>query len=197
MSPAMFMKSASRIAVGVRAASLAAVLLAPVLLSGCDETRKALGQVKQPPDEFAVFQRAPLSLPPDYGLRPPAPGTERPQAVNPRDQVRAALGQRQPANDPQLANMSPGERQLLQLTGANRVDPSIRAQVNAETRAIEEDSRGLTDMIVFWRKPQEVGTAVDADKEARRIRENQATGKPITEGKTPTIQRREKGWLER
>jgi len=186
----------TRTLLGLRSVLLVA-LLAPVALGGCDETRKALGQVKQPPDEFAVFQRAPLSLPPDYGLRPPAPGSERPQAVNPRDQARAALGQRQPAADPALANMSAGERQLLQLTGANRADPAIRGQVNAETRALEADSVSLADKIIFWRKPEELGTAVDPDKEARRIRENQATGKSITDGKTPTIHRRDKGWLER
>jgi hypothetical protein len=38
---------------------------------------------------------------------------------------------------------------------------------------------------------------VDAEKEAKRIREAQIAGKPITDGKTPTIQRRSKGLLER
>ena len=193
MSSAMF----TRTPTGSRTASLIVALAALTVLGGCDETRKALGQVKQPPDEFAVFQRAPLSLPPDYGLRPPAPGSERPQAVNPRDQARAALGQRQPASDPSLANLSQGERQVLQLSGGSRVDPAVRGQVNAETRDLEADSRSLADKIVFWRKPAEVGTAVDADKEAKRIRDAQTAGKPITDGKTPTIQRRSKGLLER
>ena len=180
-----------------RGAALVVALIALTSLGGCEETKKALGQVKQPPDEFAVFQRAPLSLPPDYALRPPAPGAERPQAVNPRDQARAALGQTQPAADPSLANLSPGERQLLQLTGGNRVTPGIRGIVNAESRELDRDSQSFTDKIVFWRKPQEVGTAVDPEKEARRIRENQAAGKAITDGTTPTIQRRQKGLLER
>ena len=56
-----------------RTVALGVALLAVAALGGCEETKKALGQVKQPPDEFAVFQRAPLSLPPDYALRPPAP----------------------------------------------------------------------------------------------------------------------------
>ena len=181
-----------------RAVSLVVALIALGALAGCEETKKALGQVKQPPDEFAVFQRAPLSLPPDYGLRPPAPGTERPQAVNPRDQALAALGQsRAAATDPGLINLSPGERQLLQLTGGNRADPAIRGVVNAEARDLERDSQGFTDKIVFWRKQQDPSTAIDPDKEARRIRENQATGKPLTEGETPIIQRRQKGLLER
>ena len=76
----------------MRLVCVSLLLAASAALSGCEQAKQALGQSKQPPDEFAVFQRAPLSVPPDFGLRPPAPGAERPQAVNPRDQARAALG---------------------------------------------------------------------------------------------------------
>ena len=54
------------------------VLTIVSLLSGCEKAKQALGQTKEAPDEFAVFQRAPLSLPPDYALKPPRPGSERP-----------------------------------------------------------------------------------------------------------------------
>ena len=60
---------------------LCALLAAVAFLSGCEETKRALGQTKEGPDEFAVYQRAPLSLPPEYGLKPPNPGADRPQAV--------------------------------------------------------------------------------------------------------------------
>jgi hypothetical protein len=177
-----------------------AVLAATLSLSACDSTKKALGMGKNSPDEFAVYSRAPLSLPPDYGLRPPAPGSERPQAVNPRDQAAAALGakpQDRQAGDTSLAKLSPGERALLQITGANNVDPSIRATVNSESRTIEEADKSFADKLVFWRDPAEFGTAVDAEKEQKRIREAQAAGKPINEGDVPTIERRQKGFLER
>ncbi len=47
------------------------------------------------------------------------------------------------------------------------------------------------DRIMFWRKPGETaqGSVVDPAREAKRIRENQALGRPITEGDTPTIER--------
>jgi hypothetical protein len=48
-------------------------------LSGCDSAREVFGYNKQAPDEFQVYARAPLSLPPDYNLRPHegrAPGAE-------------------------------------------------------------------------------------------------------------------------
>ena len=47
------------------------VLALCVLLPACAETRRALGFDKAPPDEFQVVQRAPLSVPPDFALRPP------------------------------------------------------------------------------------------------------------------------------
>lgn len=171
------------------------LLGATLALGGCEQAKQALGQTKQPPDEFAVFQRAPLSVPPDFGLRPPAPGTERPQAVNPRDQARAALGRAgvQPAS----ADLSQGERSILQLTGANQVDPAIRMRVNTETRELEADSGTFTDKLLFWRKPTEFGTAVDPAQEQKRIREAQASGTPVNEGDMPMIKQRQRGLLER
>lgn len=178
-----------------------AALAAALGLSACDSAKKALGMGKNAPDEFAVYSRAPLSLPPDYGLRPPTPGIDRPQAVNPRDQAAAVLGakpqDRRVGGDPTLANLSPGERQLLQITGANNVDPSIRATVNSESKTIEEADKSFADKLVFWRDAPAFGTAVDAEKEEKRIREVQATGAPINQGDVPTIERRQKGFLER
>lgn len=173
----------------------AMVLGAGIALSGCEQAKQALGQTKQPPDEFAVFQRAPLSIPPDFGLRPPAPGTERPQAVNPRDQVRAALTRGGEA--PTGGDLSAGERSILQLTGANQADPSVRARVNNETRDLQVDSGSITDKLVFWRKPPEFGTAIDPAQEQKRIREAQAEGTPLGEGDVPMIKQRQKGLLER
>ena len=53
--------------------------------------------------------------------------------------------------------------------------------------------------MIFWvdDKPFE-GTVVDAEKEQQRIRENQALGKPITEGETPQVKKKraKKGLLE-
>ncbi len=72
-----------------------ALLPALVLLGGCgEEMRKSLGLGKNAPDEFQVVRRAPLSLPPDFQLRPPQPGAARPQEGSTTDQARSAvLGQ--------------------------------------------------------------------------------------------------------
>jgi hypothetical protein len=46
-----------------------------VLLSGCAHRSYA----HKGPDEFAVARQAPLVIPPDFTLTPPAPGAARPQ----------------------------------------------------------------------------------------------------------------------
>ena len=53
--------------------------LALVLLSGslsaCSGVKKKLGLENSAPDEFLVTSRAPLSLPPEYDLRPVPDGS--------------------------------------------------------------------------------------------------------------------------
>src|ERR1044072_3060180 len=58
--------------------SVALAVTAPAL-AGCENTKEMLGLTKRSPDEFQVVSRAPLTMPPDYSLRPPTPGAPRPQ----------------------------------------------------------------------------------------------------------------------
>ena len=156
---------------------------------------------KQKPDEFMVYSRAPLSLPPDYGLRPPVPGRDRPQNVTPIDNARQALlaGRAPAASARPIApgdGVSPGVRFLLDKTGGAAADPGIRQLINEETTILAEEDESITESIMFWGTPTEYGTVVDPVQEARRIQENQALGRPLTEGETPTIERRRRALLE-
>ena len=58
----------------IRGVTPAVLVVAGLMVGACGDTRKVLGYDKVTPDEFKVVSRAPLSLPPDYGLRPPQPG---------------------------------------------------------------------------------------------------------------------------
>ena len=49
---------------------------------------------------------------------------------------------------------------------------------------------------MFWREEVPPGRIIDADAEAKRLRENAALGKPVTAGETPTIERKKKALLE-
>lgn len=184
-----------------------ATLSLPVMLAGCDSTRDALGLTKKAPDEFAVVTKAPLVLPPEFGLRPPEPGAARPQEVPARDRAAAALGGRTDTAAGQLtplsrdpnasaAQRSAGESALLQQARATNADPDIRRKVNDEFTQLAERDRRLVDRLIFWQKAEEPGLAVDPAKEAQRLRENAATGKAPTAGEVPTIKRRERGPLE-
>lgn len=171
-------------------------------LSACEGVKKQLGFTKQSPDEFRVVSRAPLTLPPDYSLRPPEPGATRPQEGTPTDQARQAVFKEDVPKGPTLEEKaavdgrSMGEVSILKLAGAEDADPKIRSTVDSETQQINVDNQSFLDALVFWRNPEQPGEVVDPEAEARRLRENAALGKSVSDGKTPTIERRKKGFLE-
>lgn len=192
---------------GDRRAARLAVLAAGLALAlgGCDDTRKILGMDKTVPDEFRIVSRAPLTMPPDYALRPPQPGAVRPQEGTTRDAARSSLleaGGARGANGDLAAvggvsaPVSPGEEALLKQAGGNRADPGIRARLDRESAQLADADSYLLDRLIFWRRPEASGDIVDAPREAQRLRENAALGKPANAGDTPTIQRRQRGLLE-
>jgi hypothetical protein len=85
--------SGDRQAIGKRQVSLLAIasLSSVMALTGCSDLRQLVGLDRVGPDEFTVESRAPLTIPPDFNLRPPQPGAARPQEANPADRVRAAV----------------------------------------------------------------------------------------------------------
>lgn len=183
----------------IRALLAASVAVAAAIaLSGCTDARRALGFEKAPPDEFQVVERAPLSMPPDFSLRPPAPGAVRPQEGNVRDQARQALLGRTTGTPVSAQGRSTGDVALLKKAGAEQIQPDIRLMVNKESQALADADKSFTDKLVFWRKPDGPGAGeqLDATKEAQRLRENQALGRSVGDGDSPRIARRRKGMLE-
>ena len=176
--------------------------VAVLSLSGCGgQVRQMLGMTKHSPDEFMTVAHAPLTLPPDYNLRPPEPGAPRPQEGTASQQAANVLynssGTAAPyASDAGNGAQSNGEVALLQNAGAAGIDPGIRAQIDSETAAQIERDQTLIERLVFWRSPEPYGTVVDPAAESKRLQENQALGKPVTEGETPIITNRRKGVLE-
>lgn len=105
-------------------------------------------------DEFRVVTMAPLTVPPDYGLRPPAQGQALPTEVE-VDRVQttafgSTIGQ----------NASAGERALIAEANANAVSPVIRAQIDYEQAGIIRRSSTLTDRVLFWRDTDEEAVAI-------------------------------------
>jgi Protein of unknown function (DUF3035) len=175
--------------------------LAAVTMSGCVLID---GSHRTGPDEFGVVTRAPLSQPPDYALRPPRTGAQRPNEVTPRDEARSQLlnvsarGSESPyatrggvgaadgANGAdggaQKDGLTRGEQALLKQADALNVDPEIRVVVDRESGRVKEDD-SLVDKLVFWKssKKSPGDKTIDAQREADRLRRNAALGIPPTE----------------
>lgn len=173
--------------------------LAAVLLAGCEAN---VGQMfsfdKDVPDEFAVVKRAPLTLPPDYGLRPPLGAGAQVGAQSARDSARSALigataltpRQRERAIAEAVAEgQDPAEVSLVAAAGGLGVNPEIRQIVDEESASLARESESFIDTLVFWREPEPPGTVVDASSEARRLQENTGLGREVTDGRTPMIRR--------
>src|SRR5260370_6618494 len=74
----------------------AVACLAAGLLSGCTDFRRVVGMDRVGPDEFAVESRAPLTIPPEFDLRPPQPGAPRPQEASSADKARKVIDTARP-----------------------------------------------------------------------------------------------------
>ncbi len=208
-----------------RTIKIGALLLGTFALVGCSDVRDVFGTRKDPPDEFQVVARAPLALPPNFDLRPPEPGVDRPQEGSTTDMAarrilgRGAAGTSsaaapaglsgsgfgtsfaagtppQAAPTPSVGVSSTGESVLRAQLGVDQAQPDIRRVVNEETANFEYDTRYPIDRLLFWKPEAEKGIVVDPNQENRRLRQNSALGKSVTDGQTPTIERKRGGLLD-
>lgn len=178
-----------------------------VLASGCANTRSTLGLDKSSPDEFDVVRQAPLSLPPDFKLRPPQPGLGEAHETPVVEQARQAIFgleddrgtisvSRSDPNVPIAAPIqevgvtSKGEALLLARSGVVDAETGIRGIIDQEYSVVVTADDNLIDRLLGWAIPVPDETVIDAKAEAKRLRENEALGQPVTEGDTPMITRK-------
>jgi hypothetical protein len=175
-------------------ARAAAVLAATLLLAGCggNDLARTFGLTHDAPDEFTVTTRAPLSMPPDFSLRPPRPGAPRPQEQSERTQAEQVLVPQQALGVAAAAD-SPGQDALVSEAGPP-APKDIRAEVDRDAQ-LDQPGQSFTDKLLFWRKPPPPGIVVDPTKEAQRLRQNAALGKGVDDGDTPIIQPKQQSLL--
>ena len=148
---------------------------ASLLLAGCSSFDEALGKAKTSPDEFQVVVRPPLTLPPNFTLRP---GDEEAETAAPASTD--AVSQ----SDQVLTSTSRADASSFDaLFGTDQVDPDIREKIDEETLGVQLDRR-LPIQILFGGQPN-VGPNLSAAQEAERIRRAIEAGESITS--TPTI----------
>lgn len=130
-----------------RFAVLSLIVAAGLPLAACGSFSRALGATKVVPDEFVTVSTAPLSVPPEYGLLPPAPGQPRPQELAPESAARQILlGQRQ------AVTRTPGEQMLAAQAGADRADPLARYVIDDEFGDLAHKDASFADRVLFWRR---------------------------------------------
>jgi hypothetical protein len=129
------------------AAVLTLVAASALSLGACSGLRQSIGLTKVTPDEFLTVSTAPLTVPPEYGLRPPAPGQPRPQELAPESAARQILlGQRQ------SVTRSAGEQILVAQAGGDRADPLARYVVDDEFGDLTHKEENWANRIMFWRR---------------------------------------------
>lgn len=141
-----------------------------LVLAGCNSFSQSLGLEPISPDEFKVVTKAPLTLPPDFTLRPPSPGAPRPQEIKPGEQAQAALlnAGGAIAQGPETEDQTLGEVALLANAGAKNADPGIRALVDFENAQLVSQGNGFLEQVLFWQQPKP--DVVDPVAEAERLR---------------------------
>ncbi|WP_029086031.1 DUF3035 domain-containing protein [Brevundimonas aveniformis] len=176
---------------GSRVAVLILAGTALVGLSACNTLRGAAGMNRVTPDEFRVVSIAPLTVPPDYALRPPTPGEPRPQELDPTSTARdILLGAREGAV------RSPAEQALVNAAGGDQADPLARFVVDDEFGDLAHKDESWAQRLMFWRSGDAASQTatttagnlvIDAAREQERLQ-------ALTGGQAIVIQRSDSGF---
>jgi hypothetical protein len=146
--------------------ALIAATAASAGVTGCS----SLSADRVAPDEFRVVTNAPLTLPPDYALRPPRPGEARPQTGSSSEEARQALfGQ-------DLGRAaSQGERQLVSNAGAETAPADIREMVDFEGATIVHRNEAVADRVIeFQGSAAPAPEGLTAEQQAARTQEEES-----------------------
>ena len=152
------------IAVGALLATLA------LSLAGCQSLRDAAGMERIEPDAFAISTKPPLVIPPDYNLRPPAPGAPPTNALDPAEAAEAAVAG-MPSSAPPPGHFSMVEQDLLAKSGAASAKDSIRQQIAEDKRNMQIADHSFTNQLLFgiYGPSNNADKAVNASAEAARF----------------------------
>lgn len=178
--------------------SVLPLLLAVLALPACSSVKKELGVGRNSPDEFTVVKRAPLTLPPDYELRPPtdpaaAPPPQQDTVMQARE---AVLGK---SEKPAVKDKA--EEALLAKAGATAASDDIRKTIDEENGIISLRNKPVAQKLIFWNDADEnldgrplldnaPTSVVDPAKEKERLEKNLQEGKPVNAGNVPVIEKK-------
>jgi hypothetical protein len=88
-------------------------------LSGCANWKQVVGIDQPAPDEFAVDSSSPLTIPPDFSLRPPEPGAPRPRQLTAAEKAQEIINAAGPGKPGDQENAA-----LLPSSLGSQMDPN-------------------------------------------------------------------------
>lgn len=184
---------------------------AALLLGACsgNTVKDTLGLSRAAPDEFRVVSRPPLSVPPEFNLRPPSASSVAPSQQSDAQARSMVLGNEQaaPAGKTKPVALrgkgtaqpakSSAEDAFLRNAGAAAADPNVRNELVEEKYVKQQEAEDAPWWDVWSKVPAKKEPIVKADAEAERIQKNEEEGKPVTEGDTPETTSKDTGVLGR
>lgn len=127
-------------------------LVLPVLLGTAVVALAACSSRGTPnaPDEFNIVKKAPLTVPPEYSLRPPEIGDVRPVEADPTRQTQVLafgtdIGR----------NASAVERVLVARAGAIAVSPIIRDIIDYDEAGLLRKGRTISEAVTSYEGTEE------------------------------------------
>ena len=135
-----------------------------LFLYSCGGVKENIGLIKKPPDEFQVYEKKPLSVPPTFELRPPL---DSDLVIEDSDSDNVIF--REEVNTDE--SLTIGDEILLISIGEKDSEEDIRKVINNEN-AISEVEKPLLDKILDFEPIFEVEkkeSIIDADEEKKRI----------------------------
>ena len=132
-----------------------------LLVSCGDSTRKKMGIINTPPDEFQVFKQKELSVPPNFELRAPGSG----DVENNSEEENLLF------SDEEKGELSINDEILLMSVGKNEVNNDIREIID-EDNSVKELEKSTLDKILDFEPIFEEGekeNVINALEEKERL----------------------------
>jgi hypothetical protein len=195
-------------------------LLTLTACGGASGIRETLGIDNRAPDEFRVVSRPPLSVPPQFNLRPPSADARSPIIVPADKQARSIITGTPAQSESDIGydnsvdtavvpvesasidknnaknKVSTSNSSFLSKIGADKADPKVRGElVEQKLQAQEKKEEGSWWSNLNSSSTEKKDTLVNAEQESKRIKDNKAANKPVTEGQTPEVKDKDRGLL--
>ncbi|MDA0781795.1 MAG: DUF3035 domain-containing protein [Rickettsiales bacterium] len=172
--------------------------------------RDTLGMRRSAPNEFRVVSNPPLSVPPEFSIRPPIPeGTYKEVIKSKAEDARTVFFENASADlKIKSEKQTAGEQAFGSLFNSNVANPEIKSLLHKEfiEAAKKEEEKSFLEQKILSKIPsfssdKEKNTepVVDAKSEKNRIVETKKIGEKLTGDETPTVESKkgEQGILNR